>query len=117
MTHLGEIKEGRSEFETIEPKMRQVKVPKDGEQSYGYVLVVGDAGDAGPDGLSISTFGPRDGQETPVFALNTRESAGAVTLRARRSPVIVNMTEVEYPGLPKIAHGTAWLSPNGGKRK
>jgi hypothetical protein len=113
VTHYGEVKDGRSEFQTIEPKMRQVKLPKDGEQSYGYALVVGDAGEATSDGLSITTTGPRDGRETPIFTLDTRESARPM----RRRGVSVEMTEVEYSGLPRVAHGTAWLSRNGGKLK
>lgn len=112
--HYSEVKDHRKAYETIEPKMRHVKVPKDGEQSYGFALVVGDAAEAGADGLSLSATGLRDGQEMPVFALNTRGASGAVEPSALQGGCI-GMNEIEYPGLPKIAHGTAWLSSDGGQ--
>ncbi len=117
LTHYGEVKPGRSEFETIEPKMRRVKVPKDGEQTYGFALVVGDAAEASIDGLSMHAIGPKSGSDVPIFALDTRGSTASAELSALGKAVAVDMGEVEYSGLPKIAHGTVWVSGNGGTRK
>lgn len=113
--YYSEVKDHAKEYETIEPKMKHVKVPKDGEQSYGFALVVGDAAQASADGLSISATGPQDGLETPVFALNTRVSADTVQSLALEGGC-VGMNQIEYPGLPKIAHGTAWRAVGSRKR-
>lgn len=114
VTYEAQVKNGRSEFETIEPKMRIVKVPKGGEQSYGYALVLGDSAEFDAEGLSVNATGPDNAGETPVFALDTRASAGQLR-SATDEGLPVKMNEVDYPGLPKVFAGTTWQSRNGGK--
>lgn len=105
--NYGMVHNGR-DFTTMEPRMKTVKVPKDGEASFSHALVVADASCAREDGLAMVTVGPEEDGRTPVFAMSTLYCPGSAALGSGGDDVRVEMSGFDYPGLPKVCIGTSW---------